>query len=351
MPCVQSEQRVKLLEVQNVKLTEVKNNLRQNRLKAQQDIRQFVTAMIVSLRERERQLVGDLDRAYYQMEGKIVNQLDIVSEELAACHLGLPVNKSLLNLDEDVRLELELPISEIKAMHEHILKMGEVRASQNCQRLSVKKVGRTLPLDMETYDDDSMWLLTKKSKTDMSPDTPHEVDTVKNWLSRLPDGNAALNFDLSSFAAVETKSESSESTTSSFELLNEAAMCLQYNSNAERVFRQKLDEIYAEPSSKWLLRSDDESSSTHLPRAPVPESFRADDEELDSDDYDDDDKMDVECSSDSFKFIDVITQLQNSNDTLWLVTPKVAPQSEEGEDQSDQSAAAEHRRFLQKNAF
>ena len=82
MPVPQSEQLVKLLEVQSVKLNEVKTNLRLNRYKAQQDIRQAVAAMIVSLRERERQLIGDLDRAFYQKEGKLVNQLDFVAEEL-----------------------------------------------------------------------------------------------------------------------------------------------------------------------------------------------------------------------------------------------------------------------------
>lgn len=84
-----SEQRVKILEVQNVKLTEVKNNLRVNRIKAQQDIRQAVAAMIVSLRERERQLIGDLDRVFYEKEGKLVNQLDIVAEELGKINVSL----------------------------------------------------------------------------------------------------------------------------------------------------------------------------------------------------------------------------------------------------------------------
>lgn len=82
MPVPQSEQLVKLLEVQSVKLNEVQNNLRLNRYKAQQDIRQAIAAMIVSLRERERQLIGDLDRAFYKKEGKLVNQMDIVAEEL-----------------------------------------------------------------------------------------------------------------------------------------------------------------------------------------------------------------------------------------------------------------------------
>lgn len=272
--------------------------------------------------------------------------------------MGIPAATSLLNLDEDVRLELDLPISEIKAMHDRISKMGEIRASVNCQRLPVKKVGRTLPLDMEAYEDDNMWLMSKKSKIDVSPDTPHEVDTVKSWLSRLPDGNAALAFDLASFATAETKSESSESTTSSFEVVRESAL---YSMNAEKVFRENINRIHAEPNSKWLLRSDEESSSTHLPRAPVPESFRADDED-DSDLSDEDDDVNAEwlvspksslkpnpdcsSSSDSFKFINVINQLQNSNNSLWLASPKVDLRNDE-----DNSAAADHRRFLQKNLY
>uniref|UniRef100_A0A8R1E038 Uncharacterized protein n=1 Tax=Caenorhabditis japonica TaxID=281687 RepID=A0A8R1E038_CAEJA len=345
MPSPQSEQRVKQLEVQNVKLTEVKNNLRSNRLKAQQDIRQAIGAMIVSLREREKQLIGDLDRAFYEKEGKLVNQMDIVAEELAACNLGLPAGKSILNLDEDVRIELNLPISEIKSMHERILRMGEIRTSSECQRIPVKKVGRTLPLDMESYDDDNMWLLSKKSKFDSTPETPHEVDTVKNWLSRIPNGNAALTFDLASFATGETKSESSESTTSSFELLNDTAMCAKYTANADRAFREKLDEIYAQPMNKWLLHSDEESSSTHLPRAPVPESFRAD-EDTDDEDSVDDDEENQECSSDSFKFIDVIHQLQNSNDAIWLNRSHHTTGKDQG---TNLTAAADFQRFLQKN--
>uniref|UniRef100_A0A1I7T1D3 Mediator complex subunit 17 n=1 Tax=Caenorhabditis tropicalis TaxID=1561998 RepID=A0A1I7T1D3_9PELO len=343
MPVPQSEQLVKLLEVQSVKLNEVKNNLRLNRYKAQQDIRQAIAAMIVSLRERERQLIGDLDRAFYQKEGKLVNQLDVVAEELAACNLGLPLGSSILNVDDDVRLELDLPISDIRSMHERIVKLGEIRVSQDCQRLPLKKVGRTLPLDMEFYDDDNMWLLTKKSKSDASPETPHEVDTVKNWLSRLPDGNAALNFDLASFASGETKSESSESNASSFELLNEVAMCLKYKANTDKAFRERIDTIHNEPMSKWLLNSDEESTSTHLPRAPVPESFRANE---DDDDFDgDDEDMEPERPSDSFKFVDVISKLQNSDDSKWL-NPLSGETSDE---QEDQSPAANHRRFLKKH--
>ncbi|UMM35663.1 hypothetical protein L5515_008185 [Caenorhabditis briggsae] len=349
MPAPQTEQVIKLLEVQSVKLNEVKNNLRLNRYKAQQDIRQAVAAMIVSLRERERALIGDLDRAFYEKEGRLVNQLDIVAEELSACNLGLPARNSTLNVDDDVRLELDLPISEIRAMHERITKLGEIRVSQNCQRLPVMKVGRTLPLDMEAYDDDSMWLLSKKSKTDTSPDTPHEVDTVKNWLSRLPNGNAALNFDLASFVSEETKSESSESAVSSFELLNEVALCLKYKANADRAFRERMDTIHSEPSDKWLLKSDEESTSTHLPRAPVPKSFRsdADDDDDDLDELDgDDEDMEPECSSQSYKFLDVINKLQNSDDSKWLNSSVGPNQTEEEE---DQSPAANHRRFLQKH--
>ncbi|EFP10902.1 hypothetical protein CRE_30743 [Caenorhabditis remanei] len=342
MPISQNEQFVKLLEVQSVKLNEVKNNLRLNRYKAQQDIRHAVAAMIVSLRERERQLIGDLDRAFYQKEGKLINQLDIVAEELAACNLGLPAANAILNVDDDVRLELDLPISDIRAVHEKITKLGEIRVSHDCQRLPVKKVGRTLPLDMEAYEDDSMWLLSKKSKTDTSPETPHEVDTVKNWLSRLPDGNAALNFDLASFASGETKSESSESTASSFELLNEVAMCLKYTANADRAFRQRMETIHNEPMDKWLLRSDEECTSTHLPRAPVPESFRDDDDDLDFDG--DDEDMEAECSSDSCKFENVINKLQNSDDSQWLNRPE----GKSEDDEEDQSPAANHRRFIQK---
>ncbi|CAL2045234.1 unnamed protein product [Caenorhabditis brenneri] len=344
MPVPQSEQLVKLLEVQSVKLNEVKNNLRLNRYKAQQDIRQAVAAMIVSLRERERQLIGDLDRAFYQKEGKLVNQLDIVAEELAACNFGLPSGNSILDVDDDVRLELDLPISDIRAMHDKIMKLGEVRVSENCQRLTVKKVGRTLPLDMESYDDDNMWLLTKKSKTDTSPETPHEVDTVKNWLSRLPNGNAALNFDLASFASGETKSESSESNASSFELLNEVAICLQYKANADRAFRERLENIHNEPMNKWLLNSEEECSSSQLPRAPVPESFRDDDDD-DADFDGDDEDMEDECSTNSFKFREVIDNLQNSDDSKWLKIPAV--ELENGEE--DETPAAKHRRFLQKH--
>ncbi|CAK12558.1 RILP-like protein 1 [Caenorhabditis elegans] len=343
MPVPQSEQLVKLLEVQSVKLNEVQNNLRLNRYKAQQDIRQAIAAMIVSLRERERQLIGDLDRAFYKKEGKLVNQMDIVAEELAACNLGLPAGNSILNVDDDVRLELDLPISDIRAMHERILKMGEIRISQNCQRLPMKKVGRTLPLDMESYDDDNMWLLTKKSKTDTSPETPHEVDTVKSWLSRLPDGNAALNVDLSSFVSGESKSESSESNASSFELLNEVAMCLKYTANADKAFRDRIETIHNEPASKWLLHSDEESSSTHLPRPPVPARFR-DDGEDNEDDFERED-INTECSSDSFKFIDVISKLQNSENSKWL---QAQPTTIEMNEDEDQSPAANHRRFVQK---
>ena len=96
MPVPQNEQFVKLLEVQSVKLNEVKNNLRLNRYKAQQDIRHAVAAMIVSLRERERQLIGDLDRAFYQKEGKLINQLDIVAEELGENEDLFSINPLLL---------------------------------------------------------------------------------------------------------------------------------------------------------------------------------------------------------------------------------------------------------------
>ncbi|KAK0400121.1 hypothetical protein QR680_003366 [Steinernema hermaphroditum] len=339
-------QKLTMMENTSARLSSIRAQLRSNSDQVRKDIGNCVSQYLSCIRNREQELINELETIVLHKERKLSEQQEQLNVAIGACQQalecvmrsnkndGISMQEMLFRMNAIDLSARETPQVMFEADHSSMRKaindFGKVKLDHQY------RVMESLPNDIEEYDDGDT--LAHKSVMAMThsriPANAHKnsnsvnTDDLPHWLGHLHLKSPELYDD---FEVIRNRTVS---MGSSIEILpKQDAECEFFSShfNEESVVEPPTTEsIFARPMEHWLSSSNDKDNQL---RFGLKSHRSTDDCSMKTDDMKDEPanskKRRLACANDEpgsdkieYDFGNVIKGIQKSSDSEWLMNTK-----------------------------
>ncbi|GMS80235.1 hypothetical protein PENTCL1PPCAC_2410, partial [Pristionchus entomophagus] len=242
--------RSKLTGMENAiaRVASVKARLRKNAEQARRDLSLTISAQMEALRFREQQLIRELEDAVQRKESVLASQQEKLNLHIGACQQSLEslrrASPTCTQKDVDVQemlfrlsaVDVEPRANDYVALQVDTVSMRGVISdwgkivNDGDERRETRKVGRTVCVEMEEYDDSPlahkslMWNTHRKRGEEIKRDggrTDNVGSAVRDWLANTrPSAQQVLTADIGRVMEDVEQKSSGTSCDSTFEVID-----------------------------------------------------------------------------------------------------------------------------------